>query len=210
MYQVLIIDDHPLMIQGIKDLISAVLVDASFESSTEVQKGIQLISRRQFDIITLDINLSGDDSIQYLPTIKSLAPNTPVIIYTSYATPSIVRKAMKLGASGYLLKTDGIDELEKALNSVLKGVSYVSSELLNRKTTREDRVAKHTITSEFVQRYQFSKREIDLLPYFAQGLDDKTISDKIFLSHHTVHEHRKRIYKKLNIHSKHELMRLFE
>lgn len=211
MYKILIIDDHPLMIQGIRDLIGSILPTTTFTSTTCIKEGISFIKNAIYDIITLDINLDGDDSIQYLPQIKKLAPHTPVLIYSSYATPSVVRKAMGLGASGYLLKTDSIDEVENALRKVLNGEAYVSQELREKpRDTPPTRVAKHTITSEFVQRYQFSKREMELLPYLAKGMDNKSIADQLFLSHHTIHEHRKRIYKKLDIHSKTELMKLFE
>lgn len=206
---ILIIDDHPLMIQGIKGLVGSIMGQVTFDVSQDIHQGIQLISGRRYDVITLDINLAGDDSIQYLPTVKQLAGATPIVVYTSYATPSLVRKAIKLGANGYLLKTDGLQEVEAGLKSVLNGETYVSSDLQQSRKKSVDKVAKHTITSEFVQRYGFSKREMEILSFLAKGLDDKSIADKVFLSHHTVHEHRKRIYKKLRVHSKYELMELF-
>lgn len=149
------------------------------------------------DVILLDVGLPGMSGIEGIRHFKELAPATHVIILTVYDDQEKVFKAICAGASGYLLKTADEDAIAAAIHDVLQGGSPITPRVarlvLNMFATRSAPPA---------QDYGLSEREHEVLDLMVRGLVKKEIADRLNLSYHTVDNHLRSIYTKLQVHTR--------
>lgn len=149
------------------------------------------------DVVLLDIGLPGMSGIEGIPRLKALAPGTHVIILTVYDDQEKVFNAICAGASGYLLKNADEDAIADAVQEVLGGGAPINP-----------RVAK-LVLNMFASRslpsrheYGLSAREREVLEFMVRGLTKKEIADQLSLSYHTVDNHLRSIYDKLQVHTR--------
>jgi len=182
--RVLIADDHPIMRDGIR---AAIESDADMIVVGEAVNGaeaIDLYAQLSPDVALLDIQMPGVDGLEAVAAIRKAAPRARIIIFTTYPGDARVVRALKLGASGYLLKSLGRDEILKAVRSVHAGRSYIPGEIANE-------VAAHMIGDEL------SPRELEVLRLVAEGNSNKRIGEHLSISEETVKGHMKSILDKL-------------
>lgn len=148
------------------------------------------------DVILLDVQLPGDDGISSLPSIRSLAPSSKVIVLTAFDDSEKIYNAICAGASGYLLKSADTDEIVKAINEVLTGGAPMTPSVA-RKVLHCLSGFPHTRLKK--QRYSLTEREKRILRLMTEGLLKKEIADSIGISSHTVNTHIRRIYDKLQV-----------
>jgi len=149
------------------------------------------------DVILLDVGLPGMSGIEGIRHFKTLAPSTHVIILTVYDDQEKVFNAICAGASGYLLKTADEDAIAAAIHDVLQGGSPITPRVarlvLNMFAAR---------SSPPAQDYGLSDREREVLDLMVLGLVKKEIADRLGLSYHTVDNHLRNIYTKLQVHTR--------
>lgn len=205
MFKVLIVDDHPLIARGIKMLVAnqanfCVLdIIHSIENIWEALK-------QPIDILILDLNVQGQNTIHIIEEIKAAQPSMKIMIFSSYNKPSLVRKAFEKGVDGYILKDTDEDELIKALNQMIKGKHYIGSKVAIPK--KRISVKSRDFEDTFVKKALLSKREHQVMELVIEGFDSQTIADKLFISKNTVQSHRKNIFRKMEVHSVAELIKL--
>jgi DNA-binding NarL/FixJ family response regulator len=156
-----------------------------------------LPSAKPPDVILLDIGLPGMNGIEGISRLKSLAPNTHVIILTVYDDQEKVFNAICAGASGYLLKNTDEEAIAVAVNEVMEGGSPINprvARLVLNKFAMQAAPAR--------QAYGLSSREREVLELMVQGLIKKEIADRLSLSYHTVDNHLRSIYTKLQVHTR--------
>lgn len=149
------------------------------------------------DVILLDVGLPGMSGIEGIQHFKNLAPGTHVIILTVYDDQEKVFKAICAGASGYLLKTADEEAIAAAIHDVLQGGSPI--------TPRVARLVLNMFASRSAppaQDYGLSEREREVLDLMVRGLVKKEIADQLALSYHTVDNHLRSIYTKLQVHTR--------
>ena len=147
------------------------------------------------DVILLDIGLPGISGIEGIQPLKELVPNVKIIMLTIQDDDDSVFKAICNGASGYLLKDSPSEKIIESINDVLNGGAPMNSSI-SLKVLQMFR--------EFVPEkkdYNLTEREFSILTLLADGLSKKQISDKLFISYHTVDSHFRKIYEKLQVHS---------
>jgi DNA-binding NarL/FixJ family response regulator len=154
----------------------------------------------------LDLNIKGVNSLEWLERIRLWQPKLKVIAFSSYNTTAIVRKALQAGVDGYLLKDVSATELEEALQAVVSGKRFVCERVNGRGDT--SRSGSNTFfEDEFVLEARLTGREREVMLAIVEGLDSKSIAKRLYISLHTVQSHRKRLFKKLGVHSAAELIR---
>ena len=203
--KVILLDDHPLVHDGVRQLLNTSPrfdLDCCVSSLEE----LRLALGEPFAALLLDLNIKGVNSLEWLERIRLWQPKLKVIAFSSYNTTAIVRKALQAGVDGYLLKDVSATELEEALQAVVSGKRFVCERVNGRwDTSRSD--SNTFFEDEFVLEARLTGREREVMLAIVEGLDSKSIAKRLYISLHTVQSHRKRLFKKLGVHSAAELIR---
>ena len=156
------------------------------------------------DVVLMDINLPGMGGIECTGRIKALLPDTLVLMVTSYEDTDNIFKALKAGASGYLLKRALLDEILEAIRDVRSGGAPMTSEIA-RKVVQAFREPPPAQAPAAV----LTTREREMLELLCQGFINKEVADKLQISYNTVKVHFSNIYKKLHVRSRTEAVLKF-
>jgi DNA-binding NarL/FixJ family response regulator len=200
--RIIIADDHPLFITGIKALLKKAV---DFEIVAEAENGEDLIKQVEFhkpDVVLTDIQMPVKDGIEATKEICKRFPKIKVIALTTFSESIYIKKMLVAGASGYILKTTDKEGLITAIKKVATGGKYFSEEAVNQLMNN---FSNTTTSSNPVD--TLTKREKEILTLIAQGLTDKQIADIVFLSSLTIISHRKNILSKLGLKNKVEITR---
>jgi DNA-binding NarL/FixJ family response regulator len=186
MINILIADDHQLLIDGIKTTLKDI---PDFTFVAEVQDGYQVIRALESgvkpDIILMDISMPKMDGLDCTKIVSKKYPETRIIALSQFGEKRFVKQMMKNGAMGYLLKDASKDVLETAIRKVHSGEKYfcdrLSLSLVNQELKTED------TKSLFPN---LTSRELDVLNLICKEFSTQEIADKLFISFHTVEGHR--------------------
>lgn len=195
---ILVIDDHPLIRRGIRDLVS---MDDSFEVIADADNGasgIEMAKSLQPDIILLDFNMEEMNGLETLQAIKSEKTNSRVIILTVSDNEKNVVATLRAGADGYILKDMEPEDMLQQLHQVVNGHVVLSkkvSELIVRGLHQESSMKAREKTT-------LTQREEQILSLVAKGLSNKLIARKLDIVESTVKVHVKNLLRKLNLHSR--------
>lgn len=197
MIKLIIIDDHPLVADGI----ATMLKDESYlqivASAKTGRQGLAILSEYpDCEVILLDINLPDTDGLQLCEQIRQLYPNLKIIGLTSVNEAGIISQMIRRGANGYLLKDMEKEELLHAINRVLDGHVYLSKGANDKilQQLRELDINPHQVP-------MLTRREKEILSLLDQGLSSQEIASRLSLSIHTIDTHRKNMLQKLNVHN---------
>lgn len=194
---VLLIDDHPLLLQGIKSHLENAGNIHIVGEARDADQALEQVGRTGPDLAVIDINLAGS-SMNGLELAKALAdrsPDTKVVVFTMHEEEEYVLEAIRNGASGYLLKDEPVEEILEAIAEVSSGGSYFSSRI----SKQMMRAMAEGLQPE--NQCPLTRRELEVLGWIAEGLINKEIADKLGLSVRTIESYRERIMNKLDIHS---------
>lgn len=200
--KIIIIDDHVMVSDGIKYLLSekydviSQFSNGSFLLET-LQKGIP-------DVILLDINLPDKNGFKLAEEVKRNFIHTRLVFLTMYSEINFIERARSMDIDGYMLKNSTKEELIECIEVVLKGGKYFDPKLAGQ--TKTD-LHQHDI---FVKKYSISPREKDVIELIRKGLNSQEIADRLSVSMETVKTHRKNIFYKLGVKSVFELLKVFE
>lgn len=198
---ILILEDQPEAYQLLTKVVASVIEKPIISHAASLQE-LEQFSHIAFDLFLVDLSLPDGLSYNSIKAFKLKYANTPAIVTTLYADDDMVFKALRAGADGYLLKSDGYDRLLFSLNRMLMGEPPISPSIA-RKLMRQFEVNQtHASNSKEIK--GLSPREIEVLALIAQGLMTKQVADQLSLSKHTINDLIKSIYKKLGIRSRSE------
>ncbi|MFL5765732.1 MAG: response regulator [Bacteroidia bacterium] len=195
--RILIVDDHQLILDGLKSFISNV---AGFAFAGEAMSGAAALSLARsaaFDIVLMDIEMEGINGIETTRQLIAEKPDTKIIALTMYNEKGMITKALEAGASGYVLKNSNKDELIEAILKVASGEKHLSGEVAA--TMNEKKSTMIRSEKESPDTNNLTKREIEILRLIAQGLSNREVGEKLFISHRTVDTHRTNMMEKLEI-----------
>ncbi|MCE3294888.1 MAG: response regulator containing a CheY-like receiver domain and an DNA-binding domain [Crocinitomicaceae bacterium] len=197
---ILIADDHLMIRSGIKLMLEQQkqFVPVISEASTGLEV-LEVIKNTMIDIIFLDLTMPEMDGLSVLNKLKSSDIHIPVIILTMHKDETIVKQALDLGALGYLLKNSGVEELVKAIFTVLRGERYFSNEVTQLIFQDDKRSKEMKSIIQFED--NLSKREIQIMALIVKEHTNHEIADILHISKRTIEGHRKKIMEKLNINS---------
>lgn len=181
--------------QNFKD----VSVVFAVSSVSEIEKG-KVFSNIQPDIVFLDIMLNEENGIECVPAIKKLYPNTKVVMLTASESENDLIKSIRIGASGYVVKDNNLFELYTALKKIVADGAFMCSKAADLVVGTIQK--RHTLELDEL----LTKREREMMEFIKQGLSYKDIAQNLFITTFTVNHHMKKIFKKLNVSSKSELV----
>jgi two-component system, NarL family, response regulator NreC len=200
---VLLVDDHPMIRQGLRNLLSGV---SDFHIIGEASDGIEAIHKIELtkpNILVLDLMMTNLNGLEVLSQVKKLSPATHTIVFSMQSADAYIVEALRAGAAGYVLKDTGPAEIVAAIHSVLQGNRYLSERLSERLEAAELRVEDAPLDL-----YQtLTTREREILQMVAEGRSSIEIGDKLVISPRTVEIHRSKLMKKLGLRNQAELIR---
>jgi len=200
MIKALIADDHTVVREGLKQVISGTDdIVVAYEASTGGE-ALNEALKNDYDVVLLDITMPGGNVIDILKQLKLSKPEQKILILTMHPEEQYAIRALKAGASGYLTKDSASDELIRAIRKVSQGGKYVSSELA------EKLASVIGVDYEGHAHEQLSDREYQILCLIASGKTITQISEELSLSVKTVSTYRGRILKKMNLKTNAELI----
>lgn len=200
---VLLVDDHPMIRQGLRNLLGDV---PDFQVIGEAGDGLEAIRKIELtkpDVMVIDMMMPNLNGLEVLMQIKKLSPATRTIVFSMQSAEPYVVEALRAGAAGYILKDAGPGELVDAIHSVLQGNRYLSEGLSKRLEAGIPKVEDTPLDL-----YQtLTTREREILQMAAEGSSSAEIGDKLSISPRTVEIHRSRFLKKLGLRNQAELVR---
>jgi two-component system response regulator NreC len=186
-------DDHPVVRAGLRTLLeadSAVQIVGEFEDLPGTLSGVPVLRP---DVLLLDLAMAGESSLGAMPTLLARVPGLKIVILTMQEDPGFAREALRLGASGYVLKDAAADELLLALRTVRRGSTYLHPALGAQMAVLDASTSPLT------------DREIQVLRLLAEGHTNTEIAARLYLSLRTVEAHRGQLRAKLGLGSRAEL-----
>jgi DNA-binding NarL/FixJ family response regulator len=201
MISLLIVDDHPLVTDGISTMLKNIEWITVAGSCKSASATIQFLENNKPDIILLDLNLPDMDGLELCSIIRSTNKLIKIIALTSIDEAGIITQLLQRGANGYLLKNIERDELLHAIDMVINGSIYLSKEA-NDKILQQIRNVQNLAGATLT----LTRREKEILSLLNEGLNGPSIAEKLFLSPYTVETHRRNLMQKLNVHNTQSLL----
>jgi two-component system invasion response regulator UvrY len=203
MIKILITDDHPIVRQGIRQI----LEDDKFQRFGQIEEAVngkellEKIKTAFFDVILLDISLPGRSGLEILGEVKKIARTSAVLILSIYPEEQYAIRAIKLGASGYLNKASAPEELIEAIIKVSEGGRYLTPSLT-------ENIAMNFFNEDHKPLYdKLSIRELEVITLLAEGKTLSNIATYLSLSPKTISTYRERILTKLSLKTTSDIIR---
>jgi DNA-binding NarL/FixJ family response regulator len=204
--RIMIVDDHAVVRTGLRMLIEQDQTMTVVAMAGSREDALQLAEKEKPDIIVLDLMLGDDDGLDFLPELCKASSNSRVLVLTGVQTPESHRTAIRRGAMGIVLKQQAADLLLKAIRKVHEGEVWIDRSMMGsvlndvRSEKRED------ANPEGVKIASLTAREREVIALVSEGLKNKVIGERLFISETTVTHHLSSIYSKLGVSDRLELV----
>lgn len=196
--RIVLVDDHEMVIEGLKAMLAA------FADRVEVvgqavgaERAVDVIAELDPDIVLCDVRMQGSSGLDLCQTLREKEPDRKVVMLSVYDDEQYLFQALRVGASGYLLKSISSDELVRQLEFVHQGETAIDPGMAARAVDTAARMQR----DEFWPgaRQGLTQRESEILSYVVSGLSNKGIASRLVIGDETVKSHLRSIYRKLGV-----------
>jgi len=187
--KVIIVEDHAIFREGLKRVIAEM---PDVELIGEAENGevfLKMLKKNMPDIVLMDIQMPVMDGIEATERALKDYPSLKILVISMFGEEEYVYAMVEKGVYGFILKTSGIQELERAINRVSEGQQYYSEEIMGL-------IVKKVRQVDAVEKVVFSDKEMEVLRFLCKGYSNNEIADKIFLSVRTVEGYRNKLLQK--------------
>jgi DNA-binding NarL/FixJ family response regulator len=187
--RLLIVDDHPVVRDGLRATFTG---EPDIEVVGEAGNGLQaieMVAAHQANVVLMDLRMPELDGVRAIRRLRETAPDTRILVLTTFDTDSDVLPAIEAGATGYLLKDASTDELLRAVRAAHEGQSVLSPSVANRLIGQVRKPQRGTL----------SPRELEVLRLVAAGATNREAASKLFISEASIKTHLLHIYAKLDV-----------
>jgi DNA-binding NarL/FixJ family response regulator len=198
-YRLLLVEDHTILREGLKSLISA---HPQFQIAGEAddgEKALKIAGKINPDLVLIDLSMPRMNGLDAIREIRRQSPNTKILVLTVHKAEEYVFESLKAGADGYLLKDAGTSELMLAMENILAGKNYLSPGI-SRHIVDGYLRAKQAAPAGPTQN-TLTRREKQIVKLIAEGHKTRDIADFLHISEKTVETHRSNLMKKLGAHN---------
>jgi DNA-binding NarL/FixJ family response regulator len=200
---VFIVDDHPLLRQGLALLINRENDLAVCGEAQEAQTAMHAIAQYQPDILIVDISLNGPDGLDLLKNIRNSYPVLPVLILSMHDEATYAERALRARANGYIMKQEATEKVLVAVRRILNGEVYLSDRISNKLLRQYIGGASTALQSRL---NALSDRELEVFRSIGEGRSTRQIADELHLSVKTVETYQAHLKEKLALRSGRELI----
>lgn len=198
--KVLIVDDHPIVREGLASLINGEPDLMVCGEAEDVPSGLSAVRKLKPDIVIVDISLNGRSGLDLIKDIRLHRPDLPILVLSVHDESAYAERALRAGANGYIMKEEAAGSVVSAMRRVLNGEVYLSSEMSSRVLKRvvkgAPRIPLNCLTD----------RELDIYRLIGRGLGVKQVAEELSLSRKTVETYRARIREKLGMPTSNDLL----
>lgn len=195
---VMLIDDHALFAEGVRELLFKILPSGSEISLfSSVAKAKESLQTRSYRVVITDLVMPGQNVLDFIAYCHRNYSETVILVISSVIEASSIKACLTAGANGYMSKAIRLNEIRLALECTLQGRKYVSSDLSGRLADSILSMENTTLTN----------KELEVLRLIAGGIQTKKIADMLHVSPVTIITHKRNILRKLNLHSATELVK---
>lgn len=208
MTKILLCDDHPVVANGLREILNELgdcQVVGTVSTARQVEPSIRSLNP---DLLFLDLNMGGENMAEKIADLKKTKPSLKVLVFTSYNLPSLVSRAFELGAEAYLLKSSSQADILGAVSAAQKGQRHIGESVRMQLGERERWLGQKPLSEDDFSAVQaLTKREKEIFNLVVEGRTEQEIGQRLHLSVHTVHTHRKNLMKKLQLHNSADFVR---
>lgn len=201
MTRLLLVDDHAVLVRGLRELMSDHFPDVEFGHAGSASELMSELRQGFWNLVILDLNLPGSAGLELLRQIKEASPKTRVLIYTAHPESQFGVRAIRGGADGFITKDRPVDEFLVAVGKVLEGRRYVSDSLLGKLAETLAQPETHG------SHESLSDREMHVLRGLAAGKSPTELAAELRISIKTVSTYRSRILEKLQLETTADIIR---
>jgi len=207
---ILFIDDHPIMREGVSSLLKKENPEWVISTAEDEIKAIEILkSSPEISLIILDMNLNGKNGLDFISDFKSINNQLKILIYTTYVEPLHICQALKSGINGYVTKGASTDELIRAVKSMEFGGTYYNKETeqIVQNILTESKSGIETASGELFSRFkELSDKDKTLFNLLASKMEIVEIAKQLGVSEKTISNRRSILYAKMNIKDRLELI----
>ena len=204
MIKVLLADDHKVLLDGLENLLEGIADITCVGVAMNGAEVMTFMEEHAVDVILMDINMPVMDGIETTKKVREKYPETKVIALTMLEQASFIQLMLKNGASGFLLKNSGKEDVLTAIRAVAAGGQYLGPEATQ--LLLENLKGQSAVKRAFIPK--LTRRESEVLRLMANGHSTQSIADILFISFNTVESHRKNLRSKFGVHNGAELIRM--
>ncbi len=202
--KVFLVDDHPIVRQGLAQLINHETDLSVIGEGEDAYGSLRAIRTCHPDLVLVDISLKDSDGIDLVKELKNQFPDLPILVLSMHDELLYAERALRAGASGYIMKQEAPQTLLAAMRTVLSGNVYTSEKM---GAALLQRMVGNKKSKAVLPMDCLSNRELEVFRMIGAGKSVKEIADHLFLSVKTIEAHREHIKEKLNLKSSAELLR---
>ncbi|MDR4475989.1 MAG: response regulator transcription factor [Nitrospira sp.] len=199
MTHILVVDDHAVVRQGVRQILSEQFQEAVVGEAASAQEMMEQMRRHNWDVVVLDVGMPGKSGLDALKDLKQASPKLPVLVLSAYPEDQLARRMLKAGAAGYLNKDSAPNELVRALRKILGGGKFVSAAVAELLASNLDDHCEKPLHE------QLSDREYQVMCLIAVGKSLKEIADDLCVGVSTINTYRARILEKMQLRNNTEL-----
>lgn len=199
----LIADDHPLIRQGITQILKLESQDIKVVAqAANGAEAIELAKKMHPDVILMDINMPDINGIQAISAIKQLNISSKIIVLTIHEDREYLIKTIQLGADGYVLKDTDVKVLVEAIKTVHAGQSFIQPSMTKQLVSEFNKITLEKHEHPTKSENELTERETEVLKLLAEGMLNKEIAKELFISEKTVKNHVSNIFRKINVYDR--------
>lgn len=191
---ILIVDDHPLVCNGIKNILQSEKEFENIMEANNIDTALKLISATRFNLALVDIRLKNECGIDFVNSAKNTYPGCKFVILSSSSDVTDFERALKSGVDGYILKDAFPEDIIYAVKTVLRGRKYFDPVFMEKRNIDVKQENQQVNPDDVL-----SPRELEILECLGNGMSNKSISNKLFISENTVKKHISSILAKLGL-----------
>ena len=195
-YSVLVVDDHPMIRRGLRNLLAADKYLSQVLEASDPNEALRIVAREHPEVVILDLSFPTANGMDVIAKIRGASPKTEILVFTMYTSPDLVRKALTAGARGFVAKLDPDLDVLHAISAVRSGREVVSYRLRSQ--------AAATVPQNG---QKITPRELEILKLLAEGKSNREAAKALGLSVRTVEAHRTIIMRKMAFKNMAELIR---
>ena len=201
---IMIVDDHAVIRSGLR-----MLIEHDQRMQVVAQAGnridaLELAASSRPDVIILDLLLGEDDGLSFLPELCQTSPNSRVLVLTGVQNPDAHRRAIRRGAMGIVLKEHAADQLLKAIKKVHEGEVWIERSMMGSMIQEFNKPA--MVDPEVTKIESLTDREREVIALVGEGLKNKQVGERLFISETTVTHHLSSVFSKLEVSDRLELI----